>query len=304
MVNILIDFPMLNRSCNPGIKTLSYDELFGNFKNIHIFIYFVLLNIYDIWGVSWDVDWTLVLFPLKKRPRGSPWKGRRQDPWAKDQRGLQAPTTELEAEAPGWIRIPFLCAKSWARHQTRAWGYQLRVEPVLVQQGTWFLPDLRSLQSCISPQVEGLPFKCVRYSKTVGVIIITYFLNTKWVRVWLLVIAKVVKLEVCCVGLSICLCFPGKVCPYRREIPFLLARQCNFPEQERTHPGTERLLAGALMQCPLQLPRNHQKLGFTRAHLLWSRALFYLKIKGHVIWACIVASDSRNFSHGLFPLSF
>ena len=49
MVNILIDFPMLNRSCNPGIKTFSYDELFGNLKNIHIFIYFVLLSIYDMY---------------------------------------------------------------------------------------------------------------------------------------------------------------------------------------------------------------------------------------------------------------
>lgn len=61
--------------------------------------------------------------------------------------------------------------------------YQLRVESVLVQRGTWFLPDLRSLQSCISPQVGRLPFKCVRYPRTVAVIIITYFLNTKWVRV-------------------------------------------------------------------------------------------------------------------------
>ena len=53
--------------------------------------------------------------------------------------------------------------------------YLLRVEPVLVQRGTWFLPDLRSPESCISPQVGGLPFKCVRYSRTVAVIIITFF---------------------------------------------------------------------------------------------------------------------------------
>lgn len=150
-----------------------------------------------------------------------------------------------------------------------------------------------------------LPFKCVRYPRTVAVII-TYFLSTKWVRLWLLVITKVVKLEVCCVGLDTCLCLPGKVCPQacRREIPFLLARHCNFPEQERTHSGTENPLAGALMQHGVQLPRNHQKSGFPGALLLWSRALFYLKIKGLVIWACTVASDLRNFSHGLFLLSF
>lgn len=116
-------------------------------------------------------------------------------------------------------------------------------------------------------------------------------------------IAKVVKLEVCCVGLSICLCFPGKVCPYREKFLFFWLGSATSRAGEKLIQA-QRLLGWLLDAVSFPTPRNHQKLGFYQSPSFVIQGTLYLKIKGHVIWACIVASDSRNFSHGLFPTSF
>ena len=102
-------------------------------------------------------------------------EGPEAGPMSKEPKRFAGSNHQAGSRGPWLDQDPISVCEKQSQTPDQGLRYLLRVEPVLVQRGTWFLPDLRSPESCISPQVGGLPFKCVRYSRTVAVIIITFF---------------------------------------------------------------------------------------------------------------------------------